>query len=277
MEKFNAIYPFTTENIAGYMEDLSLIDKRIMTVTGSADHILNAIVQGSTDITTFDINPKAEHYLHLKTSAIENLSYEEFCETLLYDTNNSFRPTTIAKLQLPYSSKLFWEQELKKNHNNGVVLKKSPLFTRTYFSPEKTKKNNLYLEKDSYQYLQEKLSSVKLTFINRNIKDLILTQDYDYLFLSNIADYLSYMYDKEELVTYKKLLTKLNEKVTAIYFAYLYDIGNKHPRSSIDQLDKVSNLFPNMEIKTFPSCLEPEDKTKKDGVLILTKGEKKHV
>lgn len=277
MEKFNAIYPFTTENIAGYMEDLSLIDKRIMTVTGSADHILNAIVQGATDITTFDINSKAEHYLHLKTSAIENLSYEEFCETLLYDTNNSFHPSTITKLKMPYSSKLFWEQELKKNHNKGLVLKKSPLFSRKYFNPEKIKTKNLYLEAKNYDILQEKLASVKITFTNTNVIDLVLSQEYDYLFLSNIADYLSQLYPKKELESYKELLTGLNEKITTIYFAYLYDIGNNHPRSSIDQLDKVSNLFPNMEIKTFPSCLEPEDKTKKDGVLILTKGEKKHV
>lgn len=277
MEKFNSIYPFTTENIAGYMEELSLTNKKVMTVTGSTDHILNAIVRGATDITTFDINPKAEYYLHLKTSAIARLTYEEFCEILLYDTNNSFHPSTITKLQMPLASQKFWKKELQENKDNGLSLKKSSLFTRTYFSPEKTKKNNLYLEKDSYQYLQEKLSSVKITFINRNIKDLVLSQDYDYLFLSNIADYLSYMYDKEELLTYKKLLTKLNEKITTIYFAYLYDIDNNHPRSSIDQLDKVSNLFPNMEIKTFPSCLEPKDKKKKDGVLILTKGEKKHV
>ena len=38
MERFNKVYPFTTENIAGYM-DMDLTNKRIITVTGSGDHI----------------------------------------------------------------------------------------------------------------------------------------------------------------------------------------------------------------------------------------------
>lgn len=34
MEKFNSIYPFTTENIAGYMKDLDLTNKRIKLYKG---------------------------------------------------------------------------------------------------------------------------------------------------------------------------------------------------------------------------------------------------
>ena len=51
MERFSSIYPFTTENIAGYMSELDLKGKKVITVTGSTDHIINAIVCGTTDIT----------------------------------------------------------------------------------------------------------------------------------------------------------------------------------------------------------------------------------
>lgn len=44
-EEFHAVYPFTTENIAGYMEDLDLSNKKIITVTSSSDHIINAIAR----------------------------------------------------------------------------------------------------------------------------------------------------------------------------------------------------------------------------------------
>ena len=57
MGRFNSIYPFTSENIAGYMKYLSLTGKKVITVTGSTDHILNVILQGAAEITTFDINP----------------------------------------------------------------------------------------------------------------------------------------------------------------------------------------------------------------------------
>lgn len=48
MGRFNSIYPFTSENIAGYMKDLNLTGKKVITVTGSTDHILNVILQGAT-------------------------------------------------------------------------------------------------------------------------------------------------------------------------------------------------------------------------------------
>ena len=56
MEKFNSIYLFTTENIKGYMDELDLTNKKIITVTASSDHIINAILKGATKILTFDIN-----------------------------------------------------------------------------------------------------------------------------------------------------------------------------------------------------------------------------
>ena len=78
MERFSSIYSFTTENIAGYMNELDLTDKKVITVTGSSDHIINVILKGCTDITTFDINPLTKYYMDLKLSAIKELSYKEF-------------------------------------------------------------------------------------------------------------------------------------------------------------------------------------------------------
>ena len=77
MERFNSIYPFTSENIAGYMKDLDLTDKKVITVTGSTDHILNAVLQGATEITTFDINPLTKPYMDLKISALKNTRFSE--------------------------------------------------------------------------------------------------------------------------------------------------------------------------------------------------------
>ena len=78
MERFDSIYPFTTENISGYMSSLDLSNKRVITVTGSGDHVINAIKAGSSEITTFDINPLSKNNLDLKLSGIKFLSYEDF-------------------------------------------------------------------------------------------------------------------------------------------------------------------------------------------------------
>ena len=108
MERFNSIYPFTSENIAGYMSTLDLTDKKIITVTGSTDHILNAVLQGATKITTFDINPLTKPYMDLKISAIKNLSYEKFLKFLLFESDMYLDYNIISSLDMSHESKMFW-------------------------------------------------------------------------------------------------------------------------------------------------------------------------
>ena len=104
MERFNSIYPFTSENIAGYMKELDLTDKKVITVTGSTDHILNAVLQGATEITTFDINPLTKPYMDLKISALKNLSYKNFIKLLLFESNINLDYSIISSLNMPNES-----------------------------------------------------------------------------------------------------------------------------------------------------------------------------
>lgn len=268
MERFSSIYPFTTENISGYLKDLNLKDKKIITVTGSSDHIINAILQGSMDITTFDINPLTKKYMDLKLAAIKCLSLDEFLQVFLYDTTKSFDYKIISSLDIPKDSKEFWMQQLSLVNNNGENLRESKLFNRKYFNPESKFWQNLYLSKESYNEVKEKLNSSQIKFINQSLQDLNITEHYDYMFLSNISDYLNLMFDGDCLINYKNLIENLLRKIDNIYFAYLYDIGNSNPRSEIDDLKKVRSLFKNIDIKIFESALENEG-NKKDGVLIL--------
>ena len=128
MERFSSIYPFTTENIAGYMSELDLTRKKVIAVTGSSDHIINAILRGCIDITTFDINPLTKYYMDLKLSAINELSYKEFFDFMLYDTNKSFDYELIKKLDMDNDSEEFWLNELSKNDYDGLKMKHSDLF-----------------------------------------------------------------------------------------------------------------------------------------------------
>ena len=87
------------------------------------------------------------------------------------------------------------------------------------------------------------------------------------MFLSNISDYLSLMYDRDLLIEFQK-------KIDIIYFAYLYDIGNSNPRTEIDDLNKVKEIFSNFQQVNFTSALEGSLQEKQDGVLILKRGGK---
>lgn len=182
MERFNSIYPFTSENIAGYMKDLDLTDKKVITVTGSTDHILNAVLQGATEITTFDINPLTKPYMDLKISALKNLSYEDFIKLLLFESNMILDYRIISSLDMSDESKIFWLEQLSKFNNNGNELRNSSLFNLKYFNPYSKLWQNLYLEKNRYNLLKQQLKDAKITFINASLKDLKIDENFDYMF-----------------------------------------------------------------------------------------------
>ena len=274
MERFNSIYPFTSENIAGYMKDLDLTGKKVITVTGSTDHILNAILQGATEITTFDINPLTKPYMDLKISAVKNLSYEDFIKFLLFESNMNLDYSIISSLDMSNESKMFWLEQLSKFNNNGIELRNSSLFNTKYFNPYSKLWQNLYLEKSKYNLLKQQLKDANITFINASLKDLRIEDNFDYMFLSNISDYLSLMYSCDTLRKYRDLLYEFQKRIDIIYFAYLYDIGNSNPRTEIDDLRKVKEIFSNFQQVEFKSALEGNSQDKKDGVLILKRGGK---
>ena len=274
MERFNSIYPFTSENIAGYMKDLDLIGKKVITVTGSTDHILNAVLQGATEITTFDVNPKTEPYMDLKISAVRNLLYEDFIKLLLFENNMNLDYNIISSLDMSKKSRAFWLEQLSKFNNNGIELRNSSLFNTKYFNPDSKLWQNLYLEKSKYDLLKQRLNGVNITFVNASLKDLKIEENFDYMFLSNISDYLNLMYSRNQLINYRNLLIQFQKRINTIYFAYLYDIGNSNPRTEMDDLRKVKEVFSSFGQVEFRSALEGSLEDKKDGVLILKRGGK---
>ncbi len=268
MERFSSIYPFTTENIKGYMDDLDLNNKKIITVTGSSDHIINAVLKGCTDITTFDINELTKYYMDLKLSAIKELSYKEFLDFLLYDTDKTLDYNTIKKLDMNNDSKTFWLNKLAEYDNDGLKLKYSNLFNLKYFDIQNKIDCNLYIDEKNYAIIKERIKLVKIRFINTSLKNLELNEKYDYMFLSNISDYIDTFYDKEFLNNYKELIFKLLDKVKTIYFAYIYDVESKEKRSVIDNIENVKKVFENIKIVKFKSALIGVDNNKMDAVLI---------
>lgn len=265
MERFNSIYPFTTENIRGYMHDLDLTNKKVITVTGSGDHVLNAIAQGSKEITTFDYNPLTKYYLDLKLASIKELSLEEFKETFLY-LEKEIDISFLKGLEMPKESKDYWSKQMSILH--WTYLAHSSLFNRKYFNPNSKIWENIYLDEDKYKKVKNAIDDVCINYIQSNLLDLSIDKDYDYMFLSNISDYLYLMFKDNELEEYNKLLKKFQEHIENIYFAYVYDIWDTNLRTDIDDPKKVKKVFKNFERKEFDSALENTVKVR-DSVLIL--------
>ena len=66
ISSFSRIYPFVTENVAGYIDYFDFENKSLLTLGSSGDQILNAFYNGARDITLFDINEYAKYYVYLK-------------------------------------------------------------------------------------------------------------------------------------------------------------------------------------------------------------------
>lgn len=267
MEKFNSIYLFTTENIKGYMNDLDLTNKKIITVTGSSDHILNTILKGTKKILTFDVNILTKYYMDLKLEAIKKLEFEEFINMFLKETENSFNYEIIKDLDLPKDSKEFWLKEMAK-YENGLLLRKSNLFNTKYFNIDSKINQNIYLNKANYDIIKNNLLEVDITFINCSVEELEIDEKYDYMFLSNISDYLGLIFRENILLEYKKVIDRFKKKVSYIYMAYIYDVNKKIYRSDIDNIGLVKDIFKDIKIIEVKTALEGYGNIT-DGVIVI--------
>ena len=202
--KYQKIQASTNENIDGYMSQLDFNGKYdALSVMGSGDHPLNISFYGIQDIDTFDINALTEYYaLGIKRSAILALNYNDYIIFMnkLFDRNTSINEINdLINLIIPYMDfkhKDYWKNlmdynyKLQKNCNTSINI-----FHMLLLDIEKIEgvMKNLYLKsEENYNKLRSNLGKANITFMECECLDLgnKLTKQYDFIFLSNIADYM---------------------------------------------------------------------------------------
>ena len=226
------LYLFTNENISGFYKKLDFNNKSVLTVTSSGDHALNAYLHGAKTVSSFDINPLAKYLSELKISAIKSLTREEFI--LFFNKKlNSLKPSKYFFSKDIYFDKLrnnlsgdcveFWDY-LFENYSN-VKIKNSYLFTEDKLPLECILKVNDYLSDDkNYYKLRYILKNKDITYYDIDIKELSkISNNFDLIILSNIANYLDLIYKKEHLKNFKELITNLKTNNNQIVINYFYD------------------------------------------------------
>ena len=83
-EIFQEVYPFTTEVISGYFNELDFKDKSVMTLGSSSDQAFNALLLGAKKITVYDIN---ENTAKTRLARGRNLLKIELGRNELYEEN----------------------------------------------------------------------------------------------------------------------------------------------------------------------------------------------
>lgn len=226
---FQLLYPFTTENIAGYINNFNLSKGTLLTVGSSGDQIINGSLFDCQDMVCLDLCPYTKFYIYLKISCLLELEKNEFLTFLCYkdypktfkDNKLSFYNDIYKKIKstlrlLDYESYLFWDELFSTFR--GLDIRKE-LF---YFDENKVNvivESNPYLQSNmAYDEARKKITKVKLEIVTGDIFKAKIDRYFDSIWLSNIGTYLSRHFLK---IMIDKISKNLNDN-GILLISYLY-------------------------------------------------------
>lgn len=285
---FSRIYPFTTENISGYIERFDLDNKSLLTVGSSGDQVINASLFNCTDQTVIDICPYTKFYFYLKKACILSFSLNEFMDFFCYndypkfchDNKDIFSKEKFDSIKdtlrlLDYESYLFWDEVFN--------LYKPEKVRRELFSSDEDRSfvlqgMNLYMrDEDSFNLSKIKIRSVNPKFICDDIMNVKLNRSYDNIWLSNLGlyfgiDKLKELVDRLDPFVFEKMLLcylyKTEEKTKYKKdWSEIYDL--KRLRSTLGDYATSLETFCGVR-----GILFEDEKYDRDSVLIYDKNSK---
>lgn len=262
--KFIDIYPFTTENIAGYIDKFELKEKSLLTVGSSGDQVINAALYDCTDITLLDINPFTKFYVYLKIACLLELSRENFMKFLRY---NDYHPKTFEEFAKNYGcfDKCIYKRisPVLESLDKESFLIWNKLFdsfdsldlrTNLFFLDEYDNKTietiNPYLASDdAYEMTRAKIQKTDIKFLTGNVLEVELKEKYDNIWLSNVCRYL--LNPKEIKLLVDKMTNNLNGggKLLICYLYYAHR-GALIPIYQLDDVRKILKKY-SLSFSTF--------------------------
>lgn len=229
------IYKCTHEMMKNpYYSALLSNNKDILTVIGSGDQILNAILFDSINIDAVDICTFSKYFLEFKKAAVKCLAYEEYLEFFFGNRpfNNQLYDMIINRIDNE-EVKMFWDslcstKFFKKNKLSPPDLYNSSLFNSSNINIETAIKVNPYLDEDSFYVLKRKIhNNISINYITGDIKKIneISDKEYNFVNLSNICMYDAAVHGLSKECKYKKYVTNLkladNGKVLSYLLRYI--------------------------------------------------------
>lgn len=278
------MYPFTTENINGYIDLFDLRDRSLMCVGSSGDQVINAIGCGCRDINVVDINPFCRYYYYLKMVGILCLELDEFLYFFKYkdypdvfkENYNVFDRELFNKIKVnlryvDFESYLFWD-ELFSNYN-GVTVRKR-LFSYDEERSSMLRYMNRYLSSSvSYYDIRNLIKKVNPVFIQSDLFDSSFDRYFDNIWLSNVCCYLNY---EEMDVLFNRMKRFLNDDGMML-FSYLYDytdgMGYDDNWKDVYNFNKIKEMCDRIKIVSFSGVngIKFGNDGMKDSVLVYKK------
>ena len=227
-------YLWTNENMYLY-DNEDLKDKKVLTVTSSGDHALNAILNGAKNIDSFDINLYSKYVSALKIAMIKKYDYNAFYYRVNWienigGLNFNAKENMVEELKeyLTYDEYMFWKTEEYLRINNKICFYD---IVNTNLYRNLNKYNNVY----SYKKLRRMLGDVSISYNDFDIKDISdnINNKYDCIYVSNILEFFLSS-DKE----YKKVVQSLDGILNKRGKIHGYDFNWNMNAKYIDKKDK---------------------------------------
>ena len=248
---FKKIYPLCNENINACLDNFNIEGKNCLSVFSSSDQIFDMYLRGARSVYAFDVNPLTKHFFYLKRSLLSsNISYEDYLSFLYGD--NKFKESMLNQKiynNLNGKSRIFWLYIFSKYHEETI---REKMFYYPAIKKDEINKYIGYLNKDKFYKLKKNIKNVKITFINSEIKNLTykLEKNYDFIYLSNIFEYLNEIYFSidnqiEKLEAFKNLIINMSKNLNEngkIVVGYLFTIllnDNRNPIKNTELRNKV--------------------------------------
>lgn len=266
---FYSAHLFTTENISGFSKKVSFKNKSILTVCSSGDQAFNMILNGASNLSLVDANIFTKYYFYLKEAAIRALDYKGFLSFFIKKNifdNNVFSFDTYLNIRNYISDgeiRRFWDYLFC--HYNGQVIYNSNLFVIGDNSQKTVIERNDYLKnEEAYNVLKKNLLNKSFKFYNINLfdEDIPKEERYDFVYLSNIFDYLNI---KDELLYIKKIrdvILKIKNILSdngeiAVSYLYFYFDDYLNNENGLNSLRIRNELFNELYYVTFPGVSAP--------------------
>lgn len=185
--KVSQCYLFSNENLRAYYPKFDINNKNVLTVVGSGDQVLSAILYGAKEVDSFDSNKFAYYTFMLKRYAIMNLSYSEFKR--FYFLNDNYNRLEdykkISKNMHEENVKYIWDNIFYTYPKNfcDCFFEASVLY---HLVVERIP----YMDYDSFYKLKNQLHDVNINFMNTDILKIDkFDNQYSFINLSNILNY----------------------------------------------------------------------------------------
>lgn len=230
------VYAFTNENISGVLKNIDLEDSSILTISSSGDQFFNMALSGIKRVTLVDKNPFSEAYvLGFRYAMILAYSYDEYLWVLDYLYKKNIDLTSEKKIFrdlysfMPNYYRKIWQEiflyyeKLKSLHPNIPNLI-TILTQDSYFNLDELKFNNDYLKsEEQFNILKQKINQIYVKFICGDFFNLSLTEQYDFIFCSNIIEHMNLQNKSlgDVKAMYQIIKEHLNSK-GIIFATYMY-------------------------------------------------------